>query len=217
MVTVADIAKAAFDGVGVAITDATHTATLTHAGGTDTGRVVVDKVKPSSEFTTFKPSQSAQLILMEGFATAPTDGDTLTFNARNYFVIRVQDIVAAGSLFYVQAIPEDELFTASIDIERKSRVATGSGGFNETWASIGTPDAYFAAVQGREAYNADHMQAANKFRCIIPYRANGDGAPFYSGADRVAYQGRLYSVDAVVDMNGRGKWLEMLLTEGGAA
>lgn len=215
MVDVAGISRLALNAVSSAITDAVVAATLTHASGTATGRVVVDKVKPSSEFTKFGPSQSAQLIFMEGFITAPTDGDTLTFKARDYAVIRVQDILASGTTFYVQAIPEDELFTAAISIERKSRTATGSGGFTETWAEVGTPDAYFAAESGREAYNADHMASANKFRCIIPYRAGASGEPFYSAKDRITYRGRIYSIDAVLDMGGRGKWLDMMLTEGG--
>lgn len=220
MVDVAKISRIAFDAVSASITDAIHPATLTHANGTATGRVVVDKVKPSSEFTEFKPSQSAQAIMMEGFTVAPTDGDTLTFQARDYFVIRVQDLMAAGSTFYVQAIPEDELFTASISIERKGQVATGSGGFTDTWSQVGTPAAYFAAESGRESYKADHMTAANKFRCIIPYRASGrsqdNGAPFYNAKDRVVYRGRTYAIDGVIDMSGRGKWLDMMLTEGGA-
>lgn len=213
---VADIAALALDAAQGAITDAVHPVTLTHGAGTDTGRGVVLKERPASEFSTFKPSQSAQLIMLEGLTTAPTDGDTVTLQSRDYFVIRVQDIVAAGSVFNVQAIPQDELFTAAISIERKTQVATGSGGFTDTWTEIGTPDAYFAAQTGREAYNADHMQSDNKFRCIIPYRADGNGAPFYSGKDRIIYQGRTYAVEAVVDMSGRGKWLEMMLTEGGA-
>lgn len=216
MVDVAKITALAFNAVSGAITDATHAATLTHSGGTASGRVVVDKVKPSTEFTKFSPSQSAQAIMMEGFSVAPSDGDTLTFAGADYLVIRRQDILASGTTFYVQAIPTLELLGASIVIEAKTRVSNGSGGFTDTWASIGTPDAYFAAESGREAYSADHMQSANKYRCIVPYRANGDGAPFYSSKHRVTYQGRVYGIDAVVDMSGRGVWLDMMLTEGGA-
>lgn len=118
MPTVAQIAKLAFDGVSVAILDAIQTATLTrttqgpynpatgdYATTTDTqtGRAVVDSVKPVKDvFPEYVVGPADELILIEGFASA-VENDTLTFAGRTRIVLQVQDIVAAGSLFYVLA------------------------------------------------------------------------------------------------------------------
>lgn len=120
MVTVAEIAKTAFDAVASQITDAIHPATLgwvekgaydpeagkyTETPKSDTGRVVVDSAKPVADiFEGYIVGPADQLILMEGFKTAPVENYTLTFAGQTLTITRVQDIVAAGSLYYCVAV-----------------------------------------------------------------------------------------------------------------
>lgn len=116
--TVAQIAARAFDKVQAKITDAIHAATLTratqgaynpttgeYATTTDeqAGRAVVDTVKPVEDvFPGYIVGPADELILLEGFTSAK-ENDELAFAGRTRIVRQVQDIVAAGSLFYVVA------------------------------------------------------------------------------------------------------------------
>lgn len=121
MPTVAQIAKLAFDGAARGIPDAIHPATLTREvqdtyntttgkwntvpapGFPQTGRVVVDTVKPVGDvFPEYVVGPGDELILIEGMTSAK-ENDELTFAGRTRIVKQAQDIVAAGSLFYVIA------------------------------------------------------------------------------------------------------------------
>ena len=118
MTTVADIASDAFGAVSAAITDAIHAATLTRTtqGAYDpatgayaattaeqTGRAVVDTVTPIDDaFPAYVVGPADELILLEGF-TSCVENDALEFAGRTRTVRRVQDIVAAGTLFFVVA------------------------------------------------------------------------------------------------------------------
>lgn len=120
MPTVAEIAKRAFDGVARGIPDAIHAATISHevkgaydnatdtyasTVTTDAGRCVVDTVKPVSDvFEDYIAGPSDQLVLLEGFGMIPAENWTLEFAGRALTIKRVQDIVAAGTLFYVLAV-----------------------------------------------------------------------------------------------------------------
>lgn len=115
---VAEIAALAFDGVAGAITDAIHPATLTRTvqGAYDpatgsysttttaqTGRAVIDTTKPMNDvFPAYVVGPRDQLILLEGMTSAK-ENDSLAFAGRTMIVMQVQDIVAAGSLFYIVA------------------------------------------------------------------------------------------------------------------
>lgn len=116
MVTVAQISAKAFDAVAAKITDAIHPASLgwTEKGAYDpssgtyttapksaTGRVVEDSVKPVSDiFEGYIAGPADVLVLMEGFTTVPVENWTITYAGKTLTIMKVQDLVAAGSLFY---------------------------------------------------------------------------------------------------------------------
>ena len=117
--TVTAIADAAFDAVAAAITDAVQTITLTKTAlgaynvatgayaETDTaytGRGVLDTVKPMRDvFPNWTVGPKDQLWLLEGLSAAPAEGDKLTVSSVDYRIAKVQDIVGAGTLYYVVA------------------------------------------------------------------------------------------------------------------
>lgn len=124
---VADIAKRAMDAVQAKITDAIHAATLSRdvQGAYDpvvgayaittysaTGRVVVDTVTPVADiFPDYVIGPSDQLVMLEGFTTC-AEADRVTFAGIGHTVRRVQDIVAAGTLFYAVVrggLPPDDI------------------------------------------------------------------------------------------------------------
>lgn len=117
MVTVAVIAAQALDAVSAAITDAVHDAALSYevqgaydfdageyATTTTTltgGRAVVDTETPAADiFADYTIGPKDELIFLEGF-TDCAETWKLTANSREWVVMAVQDIVAAGSIFYV--------------------------------------------------------------------------------------------------------------------
>ncbi|QDP65866.1 MAG: hypothetical protein Unbinned7865contig1001_65 [Prokaryotic dsDNA virus sp.] len=116
--TVAQIAAKAYTAVAAKITDAIHNASLTYdtQGAYDfdtgeyaltpvtaTGRAVVDTVKPVADiFPDYIAGPGDELILLEGF-TSCKENYRLTISGDTWHIGRVQDIVAAGSLFYVVA------------------------------------------------------------------------------------------------------------------
>lgn len=116
--TVAQIAAKAMDAVAAKITDAIHAATLVRTTqgaynattgayatttATQTGRAVVDTVRPAQDvFPDYVAGPGDELILLEGFTSAK-ENDALTFAGRTRTVRQVQDIAAAGTLFYVVA------------------------------------------------------------------------------------------------------------------
>jgi len=118
MTTVAAIAAEAFAAVALEVTDAIHAASLsedtqgaydTATGAyaitttTATGRAVVASETPVNDiFPAYIAGPADELILLEGF-TAARENMRLTFAGWVRTVTQVQDIVNAGSLFYVVA------------------------------------------------------------------------------------------------------------------
>ncbi len=89
----------------------------------------------------------------------------------------------------------------------------GGGGSARGSAAIGTPKAKWTALSGSERWAGQRQSPENKFRAIIRFKGNANGAPYYSAADRVLYRGRTYAINSVLDMDDSQKWLELMLTE----
>lgn len=116
--TVAQIAETAFNNVAAAITDAIKDVTVTRTtrgayntttgsyattDSTDTGKAVLDTVKPVTDiFPAYKIGPKDQLWLIRDVSSV-LEGDKVEFtgDSADYYVKAVQDIVGAGSLFYV--------------------------------------------------------------------------------------------------------------------
>lgn len=129
MTTVAEIAALAVAGVRGAVTDAIKTASLIEISNsfydtsaaryrtryevTGTGNVIVETQKPASDiFPEYVIGPGEQLVFLEGFSTRPLEGMVLRFAALtvgtetdaspgdDLSILRVQDILGAGSIFY---------------------------------------------------------------------------------------------------------------------
>ncbi len=116
---VGEIAEIAFDAVDGAIPDAIHAVTLgwvtkgaynfttgayAETAVTDTGRVTFTNARPSPDpFPDYTRGASEEYALLEGLTTAPQESYTLTVGSDVWHVTRVQDIAAAGSLFWCLA------------------------------------------------------------------------------------------------------------------
>jgi hypothetical protein len=118
MLTVGEINKMALDAVQSVITDAVHFASLSEdtQGAYDVvtgeyavttvtavGRAVVDTVKPVGDiFPAYVVGPADELVWLEGFIAA-RENMRLTFGGGVRHVTQVQDVLGAGSAFYVVA------------------------------------------------------------------------------------------------------------------
>ncbi len=103
---------------------------------------------------------------------------------------------------------------SKVTIQRKANTPDGAGGWHETWATEGQPFAMWKALSGGEKWQAMRVSPQNRVRLIIRFKGDAEGAPYYSGADRVKYKGRTYSIESVIDVEDRKKWLELMIVEG---
>jgi len=115
--TIADITKQVFDGVAGGLSGVIKDLTLSHeeqgaydpAAGTYaltttaiTGRVVVAAATPASDvFPDYVIGPADMLVMAEGLASAPKEGDTATFDSKDHAVRRVLDIAGGGGAYYM--------------------------------------------------------------------------------------------------------------------
>lgn len=100
-----------------------------------------------------------------------------------------------------------------ITIERKTRVSDGMGGYTESWGELATVWAEIRPLGAREVWDAMRVSAETRFRVRIRWRGDSNGAPYYTSADRVIWQGRTYGIEQVVEI-GRRAGLQLLMVEG---
>lgn len=114
--SVASIAKRAYDGVAGKIAGVIHEATLIREGEptydpqtgqftsseeTDTGRIVFDNAKPLTDvFPDFVPGPGDELAYVEGLHNmTPREGDRIEAVGRTFAVRQVSDLLRAGALY----------------------------------------------------------------------------------------------------------------------
>jgi len=106
------------------------------------------------------------------------------------------------------------MLKASITIERKSRASDGMGGVVDTWSTDAVVRAHWKGLSGSERWQAMRVSPVNRFRAVIRFKGDAEGAPYYTAEDRVSYRGRLFNIESVIDMDDAQTWLELSLTEG---
>jgi SPP1 family predicted phage head-tail adaptor len=100
-----------------------------------------------------------------------------------------------------------------ITLQRVTRTQDSIGGTTETWADLLTVWAHIKPLSGREMMDAQRVTPVTRYRAVIWWRGDANGAPFYTPADRVIWHGREYGIEGVV-MLGRNERLELRLIEG---
>lgn len=207
MTTVSAIALKAFNGIAAKLTGVVQDCSVTDGVTTYTGRAIFSRSQPSSEFTKYTPGSTAYKVVLEGLGGAPADGWSIAAND-DWLIIRVVDVVQAGELFTAMAVKESDLWNASVSLQSKTKTADGMGGFTEAWNSHTAVSCYLEGIGGAERWQAMRTSAGNRWRCIIAYQSG------VTEAMRAVIGGKTYAIEAVQDMSGRGKWLELILTDG---
>jgi head-tail adaptor len=100
-----------------------------------------------------------------------------------------------------------------VAIEAATLTGDGQGGYERAWATVsGAPTrAMVKAAPGAERWGFMRGVPGNGFKMVTRYFVGA------TGAQRVVWGGKEYSVLGVVDPDGRGDWLEWRLTDGGAS
>lgn len=207
MVTVAEIAAQAFTAVSASITDAIQSATW--SGGS--GRVVFDMDKASGAFPSPEAKDRVETAYLEGFSSWPAEGDELTSGGVVYYILATRDIVKASGLYHVALASEADLLWKTVTVERSTNTSDGAGGFTKAWVpQLPATKGGIAALNGMEKFTSDRIEATSDWRLIMQHF---DGL---LPSDRIDIDGRKYSITFVNDVQKRGTWHVLDLTEGAA-
>ena len=90
-----------------------------------------------------------------------------------------------------------------ITLERKTRTATGTGGFTETWAEIASVWANVRAKAGRESLDEGRTNAT----FISLFTIYNTSSLSLSEVDRIIWQGERYNIRGVRREGSRAIWL----------
>jgi SPP1 family predicted phage head-tail adaptor len=109
-------------------------------------------------------------------------------------------------------------FTERVTIEELTRTADGQGGWTGVWASIDASSTNIAAkvrpMSGAEARHAMRVAPRAAYTVHMYYRADANGAPFYTPAHRLLWRGRVYNILHTADVESASIYMYLLLNEG---
>lgn len=91
----------------------------------------------------------------------------------------------------------------SVQLQRKSRVSDGAGGWVNTWTTYATVRAKVHPLSGRERVFAAQLQSETTHDIVIRYRTDVDAA------DRIVWRGHEMSIEPPVNVEARDRWLEI--------
>lgn len=94
-----------------------------------------------------------------------------------------------------------------VTIQQLTRVEDEGGGYEENWADIATVWAAVKPMRGNERYEAQQVQSTLTHKVTIRYRAG------IKPQMRLLYGNRFFNIEAVIDIEERHRWLELLCSE----
>ena len=215
-VTVADIAKTAFDAVSARITDAVLAGTLDDGVSTYAGRVVFGGAitLATDGFPMATAKDKPREAYLEGFSQVAAIGDTITADGVLYHVLSVRDIAEAGGFVVARVISSSEMTWTTGNFERLARASDGAGGYTQAWSSISGLSAApvgLIAMSGSERFQAQRVEA------VSSWQVWGKGLEGIKEADRVTIGGVMYQVHFVNNTEGRGVWTVLDVGKGVAS
>jgi SPP1 family predicted phage head-tail adaptor len=82
------------------------------------------------------------------------------------------------------------------------------GGYAETWATVATMPARVTPVSGGETYYGQRVEAHVTHTITTRYMA------LIKPPCRIIFEGRIFAISAVIDIEERHRWLEIRAVEG---
>jgi SPP1 family predicted phage head-tail adaptor len=95
-----------------------------------------------------------------------------------------------------------------LTFQRKLTVSDGMGGQAIQWIDLYTTRGQVKPISGREALQAMQLTASVTHRVYVRYRAD------LTAADRVVMRGNPMQIRAVLNMEMRNQWLELMCDAG---
>lgn len=100
-------------------------------------------------------------------------------------------------------------FRTTVELQRRSRVADGQGGWSEGWVTVRKIPTKWASASMTERVFAMQLQAEAKRRCYMRYTT-----PLPQADQRVVYKGLAYNIIGATDVEMMGKIVEISLEQG---
>lgn len=94
-----------------------------------------------------------------------------------------------------------------VSFQRQGSGQSSTGQPNGTWAELSREWADIEPVSGREYFNASGERAEVTHK--IKIRAGRSYLP----KDRVVYGSRVFNIKSVLNIEERGRWLQLMVTE----
>lgn len=98
-----------------------------------------------------------------------------------------------------------------VTLQTETRVSDEAGGYTSGWSDVATVWAEITPLSGQERYAARRIEARATHRARLRYREG------VTSSMRLAHDGRIFNIRAVLDRSEAGRWLELLAEEGVAA
>ncbi len=99
----------------------------------------------------------------------------------------------------------------SITIEERGGTPDAGGGMAVSWSTYATAQANVKPLSGSEALRAHHLEGRVTHRIVLRYRSG------VTTDMRVLYDGRYFNIRAAINVEERGRWLEIHAEEGVAS
>ena len=100
-------------------------------------------------------------------------------------------------------------FRTTVELQRRSRVADGQGGWSEGWVTVRKIPTKWASARMVERVFSMQLQAEAKHRCYMRYTT-----PLPQAGQRVVYKGLAYNIIGATDVEMMGKIIEISLEQG---
>jgi len=100
-----------------------------------------------------------------------------------------------------------------ITFQEEVRTPDGGGGFTLIWQNISTEPTVWAKItplRGSEAQTAQQLESKVIHRFIIRYRSD------ITAAHRISFDGRVFNIHSVININEGDEFTGITATEGGA-
>lgn len=96
-----------------------------------------------------------------------------------------------------------------VTIQAEQRSDDGYGGSSlPTWSTVATVWAEVKPLKGREQLHGQQLEGRVTHRIIMRYRAG------VTAANRLLFGTRAFNIRSVVNVDERGRWLEIMAEEG---
>ena len=97
---------------------------------------------------------------------------------------------------------------SQVTLQTNTQTRDAGGGYADSWAGTATLWARIEPLSGRERLAAQQIEDTVTHRVTIRYRSG------VSAQQRIAFGVRVFNIRAVLDVDERNEWLELLCEEG---